>query len=208
MRLLQSVRSCLKQTKKPQHKFVTHLLGLLLMRPGHATFRNRSRYSAYHERTFARWYGRNFDGVSLNQAALTEIGPPEHDPALVMDASFVPKSGQHTSGLDRCWNGSHSRAEKGLALSPLAGLDIPDNCAYCLRVEQTPPSAATADLEAPRMDVYLDQLSPVVKAHDLRCLRYGVTDGAYSKQQFGAGVRRLELQPIGKLRAEAKRRYL
>ena len=52
MRLLQSVLSCLKQTKKPQYKFVTHLLGLMLMLPGHATFRNMSRYSPYHERTF------------------------------------------------------------------------------------------------------------------------------------------------------------
>jgi hypothetical protein len=40
MRLLQSVLSRLKQTKKPQRKFVAHLLGLLLMLPGHATFRN------------------------------------------------------------------------------------------------------------------------------------------------------------------------
>jgi DDE superfamily endonuclease len=178
------------------------------MLPGHATFRNMSRYSPYHERTFARWYGRNFDWVSLNQAAITESVPPEHDQALVMDASFVPKSGQHTSGLDRFWNGSHSRAEKGLALSPLAWLDITDNCAYCLRVEQTPPSAATADLEATRMDIYLDQLSRVVKAHDLRFLRYVVTDGAYSPQKCVAGVRRLALQQLGKLRADAKLRYL
>jgi hypothetical protein len=171
MRLLQSVLSCLKQTKKPQHKFVTHLLGLMLMLPGHATFRNMSRYSPSHERTCARWYGRNFDWVSLNQAAITEVVPPEHEQGLVMDASFVPKSGQHTSGLDRFWNGSHSRAEKGRELSTLAWLDIPDNCAYCLSVEQTPPSAATAELEATRMDVSLDQLSRVVKAHDLRFLR-------------------------------------
>jgi hypothetical protein len=41
MRLLQSVRTHLKQTKQPQRKFVTHLLGLLLILPGHATFRNR-----------------------------------------------------------------------------------------------------------------------------------------------------------------------
>jgi DDE superfamily endonuclease len=208
MRLLQSVLSCLKQTKKPQHKFVTHLLGLMLMLPGHATFRNMSRYSPYHERTFARWYGRNFDWVSLNQAAITEVVPPEHDQALVMDASFVPKSGKHTYGLDRFWNGSHSRAEKGLELSTLAWLDITDNCAYCLRVEQTPPSAATVDLEATRMDVYLDQLRRVVKVHDLRFLRYVVTDGAYSKQKFVAGVRGLELHQIGKLRADANLRYL
>ena len=208
MRLLQSVLNCLKQTKKPQHKFVTHLLGLMLMLPGHATFRNMSRYSSYHERTFARWYGRNFDWVSLNHAAITKVVPPDHDQALVMDASFVPKSGKHTYGLDRFWNGSHSRVEKGLELSTLAWLDITDNCAYCLSVEQTPPSAATVDLEATRMDIYLDQLSRVVKVHDLRALRYVVTDGAYSKQKFVAGVRGLDLHQIGKLRADANLRYL
>jgi len=123
-----------------------------------------------------------------------------------MDASFVPKSGKHTYGLDRFWNGSHSRAEKGLELSTLAWLDITDNCAYCLSVDQTPPSAATVDLETTRMDVYLDQLSRVVKVHDLRFLRYVVTDGAYSKQKFVAGVRGLELHQIGKLRADANLR--
>ena len=91
MRLLQSVLYSLNTAKKPQYKFVTHLLGLMLMLPGHATFRNMSRYSPYHERTFSRWYGRGFDWVSLNQAAITAVVPPEHDQALVMDASFVPQ---------------------------------------------------------------------------------------------------------------------
>jgi hypothetical protein len=71
MRLLQSVLSRLKQTKKPQRKFVAHLLGLLLMLPGHATFRNMSRYSPYHERTFSRWYDTSFDWVSFNKVAIT-----------------------------------------------------------------------------------------------------------------------------------------
>ena len=208
MRLLQSVLSCLKQTKKPQYKFVTHLLGLMLMLPGHATFRNMSRYSPYHERTFSRWYGRDLDWVSLNKGAIIAVVPPEHEQALVMDASFVPKSGKHTYGLDRFWNGSHSRAEKGLEISTLAWLDITDNCAYGLSVEQTPPSAETSDPEATRMDIYLDQLSRVVKAHDLRFLRFVITDGAYSKQKFVTGVRALELHQIGKLRANAHLRYL
>jgi DDE superfamily endonuclease len=178
------------------------------MLPGHATFRNMSRYSPYHERTFSRGYSRDLDWVSLNKAAITEVVPPEHDQALVMDASFVPKSGKHTYGLDRFWNGSHSRAEKGLEISTLAWLDITDNCAYALSVEQTPPSAATSAPEITRMDVYLDQLSRVVTAYDLRFLRYVVTDGAYSKQKCVAGVRALELHQIGKLRADAHLRYL
>jgi hypothetical protein len=84
MRLLQSVLPTLRQTKKPQQKFVAHLLGLLLMLPGHATFRNLSRYSSYHGRTFARWYARDFDFVSLNKAAITKVISPEHEQALVI----------------------------------------------------------------------------------------------------------------------------
>jgi hypothetical protein len=76
MRLLQSVLSRLTQTKKPQHKFVTHVLGFLLMLPGHLTFRNMSRYSPYHERTFAKWYDTSFDWVSFSKAALTKAVPP------------------------------------------------------------------------------------------------------------------------------------
>jgi hypothetical protein len=208
MRLLQSVLSCLNQTKKPQRKFVTHLLGLLLMLPGHATFRNMSRYSPYHERTFARWYDTPFDWVSFNKAAITEVVPPEHEQALIIDASFVPKSGKHTYGLDRFWNGSHSRTEKGLEISTLAWLDLTGNCAYCLSVEQTPPSSGSSDSEATRMDVYLDQLRRVVEAHDLSVLRYVLTDGAYSHQKFVAGVVDLGMHQIGKLRADANLRYL
>src|SRR5438874_12502451 len=189
MRLLQSVLPTLRQTKKPQQKFLAHLLGLLLMLPGHATFRNLSRYRSYHERTFARWYARDFDFVSLNKAAIIQVIPPEHAQALVIDASFVPKSGKKTYGLDRFWNGSHSRTEKGLEISALAWLDITDNCAYCLSAEQTPPVDKTTDSEATRIDAYLAQLARVVSAHHLSHLRYVITDGYYSKQKFLGGVR-------------------
>ena len=208
MRLLQSVLSCLKQTKKPRRKFITHLLGLLLMIPGHATFRNMSRYSPYHEKTFARHYDTDLDWVSLNKIAITREVPPEHEQGLVIDASFISKSGKQTYGLDRFWNGSHSRTEKGLEISTLAWLDLNDNCAYGLSVEQTPAGIETANSEATRMDAYLDQLSRVVKTHELTFLRYVIADGAYSKQKFVAGVRALGLHQIGKLRADANMRYL
>ena len=58
------------------------------------------------------------------------------------------------------------------------------------------------------MDVYLDQLTQVIKTHDLSALRYLVADGAYSKQKFVAGVCALGWHQIGKLRADANLRYL
>jgi hypothetical protein len=138
MRLLQSVLPGCSQPQQPQQKFVAQLLRLLLMFPGHATFRHLRRYSSYHARTVARWYARDGDVVSRNQAAIMHGSPPEHAPALVIDASVVPRRGKQTSGLDRFWNGSHSRSETGLEISAMAWLDITANCAAGLRVEQPP----------------------------------------------------------------------
>lgn len=198
MPLFQRVLTHFSQTKKPQQKFLTHLLGLMLMLPGHVTFRHLSRYSPYHERTFSRWYARDVDVVSLNKAAITAVVPSEHEQALVMDASFVPKSGKKTYGLDRFWNGSHSRTEKGLEISALAWFDITGHCAYCLSVDQTPPTREAIHPEATRIDGYLEPLTRVVSAHDLGFLHDVVTDGYDSTQKFIAGVRSLGLHQIGK----------
>ena len=103
-----------------------------------------------------------FDFVSLNKAAITHVMIPEHEQAFVIDASFVSKSGKQTYGLDRFWNGSHSRSEKGLEISALAWLDITANCAYILSVEQTPPSSGAIAPAIIRIDVYLAQLIRVV----------------------------------------------
>jgi len=104
------------------------------------------------------------------------------------------------------WRGL--RTEKGLEISALAWLDITDNCAYCLRAEQTPPADKTTDAEATRLDVYLDQLARVVSEHHLRHLRYVITDGYDSKQKFLRGVCALGLEQIGKLRLDANLRAL
>ena len=207
MRLLQSVLPMLRQTKKPPPKFLAHLLGLLLMLPGHATLRHLSRSSSYHERTCARWYARDFDFVSLNKAAITRVIPPEHAQALGVAARFVPKSGKKTAGLDRCWHGSHSRTDKGLAISALAWLDITDPCAYGLSVEQPPPPDKTTDTAATRIDIYLEQLARVVSEQHLSPLRSVSTDGYDSQQQCLGGGRARGLEQIGQLRLDATLRY-
>ena len=156
----------------------------------------------------ARGYERGFDFVALNKAALSQAIPSEHEQALVVDASFIAKSGNHTYGLERFWNSTQGRAQRGLEISLLAWLDITDNCAYALSVEQTPPSDPTTEAQGSRMKGYLAQVRRLVSAHDLSHLRYVITDGFYSKRTFIQGLCDLGLEQIGKLRHDANLRYL
>ena len=181
---------------------------MLLRLPGHATFRHLRRYRSSDERTFARGYAKEFDVVSLNKAAIPPVTPPEHEHALVIDASFVPTRGQKTDGLERCGNGRHGRSEKGLDISALAWLDLTANCAYALSVEQTPPPSEATAPETTRLEGYPDQLTRVVSAQDLRHLRDVSTAGYDSKQTFINGVQAFGRHQIGKRRRDANLRSL
>jgi hypothetical protein len=102
--------------------------------------------------------------VSINRAAILHGVPAEHEQVLAFDPSFVPKSGKGTYGLDRFWNGTHSRAEPGLEIGVLAWVDVTANTAYALSVEQTPPALPT-DPEQSRIDAYVQHLTRVITVH-------------------------------------------
>ena len=227
MRLIESVLSNTVQANRWQRKFIELILELLLMAPGSATFRNLSRYSEYEEKTFSRSFGRPYGWVAFNVEAISQVLPSDHEQALVLDASFVKKSGRSTYGLDWFWNGTASRSEKGLEISSLCWLDITANQAYSLSVEQTPANEALETVPATgsvrkgkkkgnaqkvnddsRLDTYLSQVRRVVETHHLQRLKYLITDGYYSKVKFIDGVTDLGLDQIGKLRGDANMRYL
>ena len=84
---------------------------------------------------------------------------------LALDASFLPKSGKKTYGLDHFWNGCHSRKEKGLEICALAIVDVDKNTAFTLSVAQSAPTIAKKEAETEdeetRIDQYLQHLQEV-----------------------------------------------
>jgi hypothetical protein len=143
MPLLESVLLNMRLSQ-PCRQFLNELLLLLLIVPGRATFRNLSRYSAYVEKTFSRWFRRKVDWAGLNVAAIRAVVPADHESVLAFDPSYVPKSGQHTAGLGYFWNGSAGRAERGLEVNALSWVDVTANTAYAISAEMTPPGSGAA----------------------------------------------------------------
>ncbi len=192
---------------KWQHDFMAMLLPLILALPGRLTFRNMSRYSDTHERTFARQFDQSFDWVVFNRALIAPVLGSQV--LVVTDCSFITKSGKQTYGLDKFWNGSLARNERGLEVSVMALIDQQTRDAYTLSVEQTPPRTdlANDDVVEGRTAFYLrhlEQVAPHLPAE----AHYVAADGYYAKKTYIDGVCELGLHLISKLRCDANLRYL
>ena len=99
-----------------QSHFLNLLLPLWLAIPGRINARSFSRYSGWNERTFRRhfqaalpWHALHLTLVKLLVRCKAIV--PRF--ILVMDASFIPKSGTKTSGLGAFWNSCAGRSETG-----------------------------------------------------------------------------------------------
>ncbi len=201
---------------KPQRKFLPLLFMTILTVRGRANFLNLSRYSTYHERTFRRHFKQAFDFPQFNQLAIKQVITDESDLLLAQDASFLPKSGKQSYGLDRFWNGCTHRNERGQELSLIALVDLTRQTAFARSAEQTPPrppqeqqrqKTLVCAPQPSRMDFYLAHLTrcrPLLPAQ----VRYGVFDGAFAKHDFVHGVLAQDLHVVSRLRCDANLRYL
>lgn len=196
---------------QPQRKFLVVLFATILALRGRVTGRNLSRYCEYSERTIARQFRAPFEWPDFHQRVMTEALDPRSELISAQDASFIPKSGKATFGLGYFFNGSASRAERGLEISTLAVVDVSRRCAFTLAVAQTPPGdkplTRSVPAEETRIDFYKQQL------HDHRqrlpaTVTYHCVDGYFAKKKYIDEVVDLKLHPITKLRHDANCRFL
>ena len=233
---IETILSQMSSVAKPQRKFLLTLLNALMYLPSRVNFRNLGRYTDCNEKTFSRWFSRPFDFLTFNLLILKDVLHGNGERIAAIDASFVPKSGRKSHGLDWFWSGSQGRTQRGQELSLLAMVDVTHNTAYALSASQTPalprstckgqsqPTKAVATTTKTRhkakhtpfvgpplptrIDSYLGHLQHHIKAL-LGCgIRYLVADSFYAKTKFVSGVRELNLHLISKLRQDADLRWL
>ena len=172
---------------------------------GKVNFTNLSRYSELNEKTYRRQFSEEVDFAKLNATLIQGAIAQPHARLAVMDSSFLHKSGKATFGLDRYWNGCHSRVERGLEVSLVGVVDTETGVSYALHAQQT---FAQPEMEGvSRMDQYLGHLT-LVRPYLPSTVQYLAVDGAYAKERFVTGATRLNLAVISKLRCDANLRYL
>ena len=186
---------------KPQRKFISALLTTIMLMRGSVNFRNMSRYSMLSEKTFSRQFRNPSDFAKFNMIGTEMFVTPYTLMIATMDCSFIPKSGSHTYGLAKFYNGRCAKAEKGLEISLLAVTDVNYNTAYSVSAWQTPDTLTT---EHTRTDWYVEHFVQDAPAS----VRYLAADGYYAKNKFADGITGAGYHLISKLRHDANLRYL
>jgi Transposase DDE domain len=184
---------------------------------GKANFTNMSRYSGYSDRTYRRQSDQSFHFTGFNAVTISEAVPVEREQIGAMDASYVPKSGEKTWGLDWFYNGSAGKSEKGLEISVISVVDVAARQAYTLSVEQTiardpadqlnKKSKASEETISARVQGYIAQLVKT-RPYLPSSVKYLAVDSFYTKKTIIDAVCNLDLQAVGKLRIDANLQYL
>lgn len=198
----------LQALAKPRRKFIAALLATILALRGRVNYRNLARYGAYSERTYSRQFQRSFPWVEFHAKTLQAAVPPTHELIAAQDASFIPKSGKKTYGLDKFYNGSGSRPERGLEISALAVVDVTQKGAYIAAVEQTPPAPELKkeQADATRLDHAIKQLQ-TARPHLPQVVSHLAADGWYAKKKYVDAVLAEGLHLVTKLRCDANMRF-
>lgn len=135
--VVKKILASMSSISKHQRSFIFILLSTLMVFQGKATFRNLSRYSSLHEKTFSRWFRKDFDFTQFNQRMVLHELPTGNTLIGAVDASFISKSGKCTDGLGFFWNGSRQQSERGLEISSICVVDMQANTAYSINAKQT-----------------------------------------------------------------------
>ncbi len=208
METVERILSQMSNISKSQKKFLVILFSTIMVLRGRMNFRNLSRYSDLHEKSFSRNFCKPFSFTEFNHMLIEETIPQSHKKIGALDCSYVPKSGKHSYGIDSFWSGQASRSKKGQEISLLSIVDLDYNTAYSLSVTQTPASSEIGKGEENRIDFYLKQLEDSRSSLQRQGIKHLAADGFYSKKRFIDGTRSLGFHLIGKLRDDANLRYL
>lgn len=201
MTIVKTILAQMPAVRQPQVKFLDTLFATILALRGHVNFRNLSRYCDYSERTIQRQFRTSFDWAQFHHLTLARVLGAADEWIEVQDASFVPKSGQHTPGLGSFFNGCAGRAERGLEISTLALVNVTRGYAVTRYVAQT-PATTKAHGDESRLAWYAQQVlaqRPTLPAQ----VRYLVVDGAYAKRAYLDAVVSAARHVITKLRCDA-----
>lgn len=213
MEILNQALNKIKSIGKNKRDFLTLLVQGFIGIMGKKTFRNLGRYIGVDEHTIARQMEKEVDFTAINIEMITNCREEGDVYAAAQDASFLPKAGEKTPGLDYHWNGTAGRAEKGLEVDSIAVVRIrngkKEGFAVSGRLSPANPipfkeRKKKGKDEPTKIDAALKHLVEVAPKLVSLNIKHNAVDSYYVKDKYVNGSVAAGLHVVSKLRKDAR----
>lgn len=213
MEILKQALSKIKSIGKNKYNFLILLVQGFIGIMGKRNYRNLSRYIGLDEHTISRQMTKDMDFAAVNIEMIASSRQENCMYLWAQDASFIPKSGEQTAGLDYHWNGSAGKAEMGLEVDAIAVIKIDDDKkeGFAVSAKLSPANPVPykerkkKEKDDPtKIDAALDHLTAVTPKLLSLGLEYGAVDAFYAKEKYVNGAVKLGWHVISKLRKDAR----
>ena len=199
-----ALKSCPAKLRKSFKTAFIQLMILYMVLPRKINFTQMGRYSYSSEQRFRQLFEREFDWMQFNLLLMRQRFGESVRKAIVIDASYISKSGKKTPYIGKFWSGCASAMKRGLEILGIGIIDIDSRDCMMLRAEQTPDKAylEKQGKDYNLVDWYLDVLRKY-KDRLLGITRYVVADAWFSKAKFVNEACLLGFHVISRLRDDA-----
>ncbi len=186
---------------KIRKKFIEEIFCLFLSIKGKYNFLQFSRYSDYGEQRFRQQFEKSFDFLQFNKDLV--LTHSSHNNVIVLDPSYINKSGKHTSGAGYFWSGVASKVKWGLEITGIASVDLDNHTAFHLEAVQTIVDSQAVNL----LEYYADLI--VQRKEQLQEIsKHIVVDAYFSKITFVERLMDHNFEVTSRLRIDSSLQYL
>lgn len=170
-------------------------------------FTQMERTGRYCEKSYRQLYSQRLDWLRLNVEISKMYFPRSSRKAIIIDPSFVKKSGEKTPHVGKFWSGTASAMKHGLEVLGISLVDIDKHDSIMLRAEQTRGSRSLELQGLTLTDCYLETIRK--HQYELRKLsKYFLADAWFSKYTFTEALMSMGFHLISRLRDDSKLYYL
>lgn len=181
--------------------FIIETLLLYMVIPQRINYLQLGRYSSSCEQRFRMNTAKDFDWLSFNLSLCGKVLTGSRK-AIVIDPSFISKSGKQTPWVGYFWSGCAGRSKRGLEILGIGLVDVDLNDCFSLEAVQTPDTTTLENHDAGLIDWYL----AVIEAKKDKLLTASgriVADAYFSKKNFADGLSNMGFHLISRFRDDA-----
>jgi len=205
LRVVEATLSKVTGVKKPNSKFIIHIVELWLGMNCRYVFRNMERWGRMTEKSYRNGFKKFFDWFNFNFHLLHQYAGKEI--IAVFDPSYIKKSGKQTYGLGMFWSGVRQKALKGIEIGCLAFVDVAAGTALHGEAVQTPSIKELKEKGKTLVNHYAEVIEKHI-SDILSVTRYLAVDGYFMKKEFINPLLKQGLHIVTKARSDANLMYL